>query len=807
MRSALDLMEQVDRYIDGTMDPNERDAFQDRLNNEADLRELLLDQQRLRSAARRSPVRRAAKQAHARHQLSKWATAVGTTIAVIITITGAVYLWKDQAEPMTEDADQRLDELHALLSDTTGIGIEPFVIIVDPKKDTTILTPSGIMLDVPKGAFRDGLGKPITTAVRITLVEALDAVSILKAGLSTMSGDTLLETGVMFYFDAQANGKPVVIDRQLPITAMVPADATRDGMQLYQGVKLDDGRIDWRNPLPMKRTLVPADMNTLDFYPPGFVARVAELGYDITNKAFLDSLYLSFSGEAEAIRSANTRLAEADSTSMDPGNVNARGIDPASVMAIWDPRFNNTNLATSAFEERMRAIHGTCDNSVLDLYVDNLDKDLSTIDALAASKGYTEFNALARRRDGRIDLPAHAADRLAKQYRKWSQAGSEAARRTRSRYWKEQNEKEQEASERKVRQANASIEREIELFSKEYDVNLNKVCEELGMTVPTKHRDRPATAWVVEITFSAWRNIDQVAQEATRTRSRVKIENPRSGIRKDVIGYRDLSVKVKDRATYNELMVYMLPKGLNSFQRMWPQGDRFEERLNKLLTYDVFAIGMQGQVQCVGRVEQVEPGTVEVVLHPVNDNGLHAMLKDNGCDVELGLLNEGRYYQWLALDNARREQNAEWISLTNAVREVVLPCWNANSVWSGGTNSRILADRGARFPGGNKALRKYLTRSLRNSDDALRRYIEGRVEVTFWVMKDGTVKDPVVTRQLYPLHDSFAKKLFLDMPTWDPSIRNGRPVSLQYAQDVWFVDGDAPMPIYSEAEPKPVGQR
>jgi hypothetical protein len=81
------------------------------------------------------------------------------------------------------------------------------------------------------------------------------------------------------------------------------------------------------------------------------------------------------------------------------------------------------------------------------------------------------------------------------------------------------------------------------------------------------------------------------------------------------------------------------------------------------------------------------------------------------------------------------------------------------------------------------------------------------VEVTVWVMKDGTVKDPVVTRLLYPLHDSYAKKLFLNMPTWDPAIRNGRPVSLQYAQDVWFVDGDAPMPIHSEAEPKPVGQR
>src|SRR4030095_7039365 len=71
----------------------------------------------------------------------------------------------------------------------------------------------------------------------------------------------------------------------------------RDGMQLYQGVKRDDGVIDWRNPKPLKKSLVPVDIATLNFYPPGYEAKLAELGQDGTDKVFKDSLYYSFSGD------------------------------------------------------------------------------------------------------------------------------------------------------------------------------------------------------------------------------------------------------------------------------------------------------------------------------------------------------------------------------------------------------------------------------------------------------------------------------------------------------------------------------
>ena len=59
------------------------------------------------------------------------------------------------------------------------------------------------------------------------------------------------------------------------------------------------------------------------------------------------------------------------------------GINPASIQTIWNKKFNQTNLATKEFEERMPWIHRTCENAILDLYIQNLDKNLYEVDQMA----------------------------------------------------------------------------------------------------------------------------------------------------------------------------------------------------------------------------------------------------------------------------------------------------------------------------------------------------------------------------------------------------------------------------------------
>ena len=307
----------------------------------------------------------------------------------------------------------------------SGTQLDPLVMMIDPEKDSTVLTPEGIVLDIPQHAFVDSTGHAITSPVRVTFLEALNGADIMKAGLSTMSGDTLLETGGMFYIDAQANGKKVGIDPSKPLTAMVPAQEAKPGMMLYKGAMKADGVIDWRDPQPLKRSLVPVDITTLNFYPPGYEKKLAELGRDVTNKTFKDSLYYSFMcsaptdtsitkeyllalppDEPEILPMAFAGLGAAFEFSYPSEQVQTDtlvtgtwgkncGIDPSKVMTIWNARFDKTNIATRAFEERMAAIHGTCANAVLDLYVNNLDKDLSDIDAQVGRSGYPVFDHFA----------------------------------------------------------------------------------------------------------------------------------------------------------------------------------------------------------------------------------------------------------------------------------------------------------------------------------------------------------------------------------------------------------------------------
>ena len=293
MRDQLHLMELVDHYLDGTMNPTDRIAFEERVRDSEELRSLVEDQKRLRQAARRSPARAAAKQAYRNYRWGKSLPGMAAGAVVLIAATAALFLWKSPMAGGGSENTPISESEYRTLTDTTGTHLDPLVLTIDPKKDTTLVTPNGIVLDIPQGAFVDSLGAPITTPVRLTLLEALDPLDIMKAGLSTMSGDMLLETGGMFYLDAQANGKAVKIDPAKPLTAMVPAEERQEGMQLYQGVKTSDGTIDWQNPKPLKKSLVPVDITTLNFYPPGYEAKLAELGQDVTNKAFKDSLYYS----------------------------------------------------------------------------------------------------------------------------------------------------------------------------------------------------------------------------------------------------------------------------------------------------------------------------------------------------------------------------------------------------------------------------------------------------------------------------------------------------------------------------------
>ncbi|MEJ0083218.1 MAG: hypothetical protein WDM78_20225 [Puia sp.] len=78
--------------------------------------------------------------------------------------------------------------------------------------------------------------------------------------------------------DARKDGEVLMINPANGIYAEVPTDSVKPGMQLFSGRRMPDGRIDWINPGPLEHSLVPVDIQSLNFYPPHYLDSLKRWG-------------------------------------------------------------------------------------------------------------------------------------------------------------------------------------------------------------------------------------------------------------------------------------------------------------------------------------------------------------------------------------------------------------------------------------------------------------------------------------------------------------------------------------------------
>ena len=90
------------------------------------------------------------------------------------------------------------------------------------------------------------------------------------------------------------------------------------------------------------------------------------------------------------------------------------------------------------------------------------------------------------------------------------------------------------------------------------------------------------------------------------------------------------------------------------------------------------------------------------------------------------------------------------------------------------------------FPGGEGALRDFISKNLRYPIFAKEKGIQGRVEVSFIVEKDGSLTDFVITKSADPSLDKEAIRVLQSMPKWNPGKRDGQFVTVKYDEEVIF---------------------
>ena len=562
--------------------------------------------------------------------------------------------------------------------------------------------------------------------------------------------DEELETGGMFYFDAFADGERVNLKKEL--TVDIPANPDKIGMELYDGIMNDADELRWTKPKPLIKPLIPTEITDLDFYPEGYEPKMEEWGY--LNKAFKDSLYYSFATECFAddleVGEDNVEVPDVHSVQEIPvdskiggEDINVPniqrvqrssvlplgmfmpipqdelddaievivdsacidcGVNPASVKTIWNKKFNNTNLATYEFEERMSYIHQTCNNAILELYTSNLDMNLSEVDALAANRLggslRSKFQSFAAREDGKVEVSSAAQKHLNKYYKRKRLALQRAIELTNANYWQEQTRLNSQTIKKKAEATLNNEQANVELNKAELAFNTTRVYDDLGMKKPRRPVSNPVTfgngssrdyRMPVDMVMGAaapllrpiqsqrnilranvnslgWKNVDCLAS-ATQGRLNAKIKG--NG-RTTEMSYSDMAVELESEQDYLAVNVYVVPKEINSYVKLKPVRGDYTYRLNDNLNYELIVIAWDAYSFYHYR-EDASKGKSIVELNKVSRDEWENQIKVNLASInQLG--EEIDYLDYAKKDIERQNENSIKRGLKDKARPYVFPC-------------------------------------------------------------------------------------------------------------------------------------
>lgn len=276
-------------------------------------------------------------------------------------------------------------------------------------------------------------------------------------------------------------------------------------------------------------------------------------------------------------------------------------IPPSKVLAIWKKAFNNTNLATQDFEDRMKEIHETCNEKVLDVYVDNLDESLWKLDERVVRMGYPQFQRFADQKTGKIQLEnAHQRnlnafyEKAVAEIRARGKNALEIAMK-RERLWdsKLQEERENEVLRRGLRES-ANL-------NEEYGFNLRNVYKQLGVTAGFQMHNGGNIV-----------NIDKYVWDATVARQSTVITDPRTG-KTAQITYESLAMEVKQSEKYGKLFLYLFSKEINSYQRLDFKDGKLDYPLNGDMNYRAAIVGMNENGYFYHQLNELKAGDLGTI--------------------------------------------------------------------------------------------------------------------------------------------------------------------------------------------------
>lgn len=91
------------------------------------------------------------------------------------------------------------------------------------------------------------------------------------------------------------------------------------------------------------------------------------------------------------------------------------------------------------------------------------------------------------------------------------------------------------------------------------------------------------------------------------------------------------------------------------------------------------------------------------------------------------------------------------------------------------------------YPGGEEALRNYLSENIQYPPMAAEMGIEGVVTVEFMVKADGSIGDAKIVRMVDPDLEEEALRVVMNMPRWNPASKDGVPTDAWFSLPIKFI--------------------
>ncbi|MCB0633448.1 MAG: OmpA family protein [Saprospiraceae bacterium] len=130
---------------------------------------------------------------------------------------------------------------------TSGLNQKKSQFFTFPAEQSTSVTGSeGTTVYIPSDLFEHADGSKVLGEIELEMQEAYTYADMVAMGLSTHSGQQMLETGGMVYLQARSEGQDLRIREGGELIVGMPSGQQLPGMQLFTGVTDADGNVtDW----------------------------------------------------------------------------------------------------------------------------------------------------------------------------------------------------------------------------------------------------------------------------------------------------------------------------------------------------------------------------------------------------------------------------------------------------------------------------------------------------------------------------------------------------------------------------------